>query len=90
MIARKILYEGKVQGVGFRWTVRHLANGFEIRGRIENLPDGSVELSVQGEAEEVDAFLQAIRESNLAGHIAQETPSAWCDAPTTLRGFQIL
>ena len=71
-VARKVHYEGRVQGVGFRFTVRQIASGFDITGSVRNLPDGRVELSAGGDADEVSAFLQAIRESGLAGHIARE------------------
>ena len=89
MVARKITYEGRVQGVGFRWTVRQLVKGFELRGMVKNLPDGRVELCVQGEKEEVSGFLQEIRDSDLAGHFTNEVEEVWSDVPTTLRGFQI-
>lgn len=69
MIARQVFYEGRVQGVGFRYTVRHIAKGYDVLGWVRNLDDGRVELQVGGEAEEVGAFLSAIRESELASHI---------------------
>jgi acylphosphatase len=69
MIGRRVFYEGRVQGVGFRYTVRHLATGFDVVGWVENLIDGRVQMEVQGAAEEIDEFLQAIRDSHLRGYI---------------------
>lgn len=69
MIVKHVFYEGRVQGVGFRYTVRRLAQGFEVLGWARNLPDGRVELLAGGEPGEVDGFLQAIAESELAGFI---------------------
>ncbi len=70
MIARQVFYEGKVQGVGFRYTVKRIATGFEVVGSVKNLPDGRVELLAGSEDEpEVTAFLEAIEESELAGNI---------------------
>ncbi len=70
MIAKRVIYEGRVQGVGFRFTVREIATGFDICGSVRNLPDGSVELQAMGEPDEVDAFLEHIaEESPLAHHI---------------------
>ena len=69
MIARQVFYEGNVQGVGFRYTVKQIAMGFDVTGWVKNLDDGRVELQVGGEAEEVQAFLKAIRESELKSHI---------------------
>jgi acylphosphatase len=70
--ATRVLYEGYVQGVGFRWTTRRIAQGYDVGGWVRNLPDGRVELQVSGEDDEVAAFLKAIRESTLGGHIAAE------------------
>ena len=69
MSGRNVFYEGRVQGVGFRATVKHLARGYEVVGWIKNLPDGRVELQASGETEEVEAFLEAICESELKSHI---------------------
>lgn len=62
---RRILYSGRVQGVGFRWTVREIAAGYDVAGSVRNLPDGRVELFAGGEADEVRAFLAAIARSHL-------------------------
>lgn len=70
MKARRVIYEGRVQGVGFRYAVKDIARGFEVTGSVGNLPDGSVELIVQGELAELVAFLHEIREeSALAANI---------------------
>ena len=55
MISLQVFYEGNVQGVGFRWSVRHAATGFDVNGWVRNLPDGRVELEVTGEEDEVRA-----------------------------------
>jgi len=72
MIGRQVFFEGRVQGVGFRYTVRQLAKGFDVVGWVRNLVDGRVELQVSGEADEVTEFLRAVRESELAGFIKNE------------------
>ena len=41
-------YSGSVQGVGFRYAVRMLVNGFEVTGTVRNLADGRVELVAEG------------------------------------------
>ena len=58
---REVYYTGSVQGVGFRYTVRSLAAGFDVTGFVRNLPDGRVHLVVEGATEEIGAFLNAIR-----------------------------
>lgn len=84
----RVHYEGRVQGVGFRYTARRVAAGFDVAGYVRNLPDGRVELVASGEDGEVDAFLQALRESELAGHIAGEAAEDVATA-ARLRGFEI-
>jgi acylphosphatase len=89
MATLSICYEGKVQGIGFRATVLSLAKGFEIRGWIKNLPDGGVELLAMGDTQEVEEFLNSIRDSHLAGHIDRETILPAAPEPG-IRGFRII
>jgi acylphosphatase len=89
MTARQVFYEGRVQGVGFRYTCKNLARGFDVTGTVRNLPDGRVELQCAGEQEEVEAFLSAIIDSDLGSFIKQSTVIA-IPPPTGLRGFQIV
>lgn len=88
MSAKHVFYEGRVQGVGFRWTVKSIARGFDVVGWVRNLPDGRVEMQADGDVEEVDGFLDAIRESSLAGHIQREDVSG-IPPLTGVRGFTI-
>jgi acylphosphatase len=88
MTGRHVFYEGRVQGVGFRWTVKNLARGFEVAGWVRNLPDGRVELQASGETEEVSAFLDAIAESDLKAHI-RRTEVHPIPPPAGVRGFEI-
>lgn len=53
----RMLYQGRVQGVGFRATARHVAAGFAVTGWVRNQPDGSVLLEVQGELFVVEDYL---------------------------------
>ena len=84
-----VFYNGRVQGVGFRYTVKSVAAGFEVTGNIRNLPDGRVELIAEGLKEELEAFQRAIRGSGLGRLIAQESAS-WADATNEFRGFAIV
>jgi len=72
MIAKKVFFSGRVQGVGFRYGTKQVAMGFDVTGSVRNLADGRVELCVMGEMDEVNEFLREIREeSNLAHHILE-------------------
>jgi acylphosphatase len=88
MTARHVLYEGRVQGVGFRWTTKNIARGYDVTGWVKNLPDGRVEMQVNGEDAEVDAFLEAIEESDLKSHIRKVDVSVIAAFPS--HGFDIV
>jgi acylphosphatase len=81
-------YSGRVQGVGFRYTVRTLTHGFEVTGTVRNLEDGRVELLVEGAKEELEAFLDAIRQSDVGQFIRQEQ-ACWSEAKNEFCGFEI-
>jgi acylphosphatase len=84
-----VFYSGRVQGVGFRYTVKSLTPGFEVTGTVRNLPDGRVELVAEGDRAELDAFRQAIRESGL-GRLIQREDELFGPAQGEFRGFEIV
>jgi acylphosphatase len=90
MTAKRVIFEGRVQGVGFRYTAREAAMGFDVCGWVKNLIDGTVEMQVMGEADEVDDFIrEIIDESAMAHHIrhhlVEEIPPM-----EDCRGFRIV
>ncbi len=89
MFAKHIFYSGRVQGVGFRYSTKQIAAGFEVAGWVKNLPDGRVELlAASHDEEELDAFLAEIADSNL-GSLIKETESHTITPPENLSGFSI-
>jgi acylphosphatase len=85
----QVLYGGKVQGVGFRYSVKSVAAGFEVKGIVRNLFDGRVEMVAEGPQEELEAFRQAIRESGL-GHFIKKEDVNWGEDKSEFRGFEIV
>ena len=71
MFAKQVIFEGRVQGVGFRYTVKDLSRGFDVCGWVKNLADGTVELQVMGERDEVEAFIKEIAEESTVAHHIQ-------------------
>ena len=67
---RHSTYAGHVQGVGFRYTTRSIARGYEVFGYVRNLPTGDVEVLAEGSPEQLDQFLQEL-EDRMAGNIRQ-------------------
>lgn len=90
MTAKNVFYSGRVQGVGFRYSTKRIASGFDVTGWVKNLPDGRVELLAQAfEADELDAFLEDIQQSSLGSHIRGCEVTSIAAQPS-LRGFSIL
>jgi acylphosphatase len=89
MIAKHVIFEGRVQGVGFRYAVKELARGFEVCGWVKNLPDGTVELLAAGEPGELADFIREITgESSVARNIRNHIVRTVA-VPTGLAGFRI-
>src|SRR5262249_15767968 len=74
MICKRVHYQGRVQGVGFRYTAQRIAGGFRVAGYVKNLRDGSVELVAEGEPDQVEAFVAAVAE-RMADYITRSTVS---------------
>ena len=85
----RVFYSGRVQGVGFRHTVKQVATGYAVTGTVRNLPDGRVELLAEGERDELEAFRQGVRDAGLAGFIRQED-AQWLPADSSFRGFEVV
>ncbi len=60
---RKTCYfSGRVQGVGFRYTTMNIAQSYDVTGYVRNLPDGRVELVIEGPENECTGLLNSINE----------------------------
>ena len=80
-------YEGRVQGVGFRFTATGIARSHDVSGYVKNLSNGKVELVAQGEEEEISSFLNEISRS-MEGYIRSED-TTWHEASGDLDGFSV-
>lgn len=90
MTAKRVFYEGHVQGVGFRYMVKNLARGFEVSGTVRNLPDGRVQVEAASwEADELAAFLEEIAANSPLAHHIKKTTEEVIPAPAGLKGFEI-
>ena len=85
----KVLYTGRVQGVGFRYTCKRVATCFDVVGTVRNLSDGRVELIVEGDPDELEEFREAIRNEGMGPLIRNEEVS-WLEPEKSFRGFEIV
>lgn len=76
----QVVFSGRVQGVGFRYTVCRVAETFEVAGYVRNLTNGDVEVVAEGAEQELVDFLNGIRGASIGRYVTQEQVQ-W--APTT-------
>jgi acylphosphatase len=68
-VTAHILVKGRVQGVGFRYFAMRQANQLGVSGFVKNLPDGNVEIVVEGDREVVDFFRRILKEGSGFGRV---------------------
>ncbi len=78
---------GMVQGVGFRWFVERVGNQMKLSGWVRNLPDGRVELEVEGPEFKVEAFLEEVESGPISSRV--DTVSVSEKPVTGESGFRI-
>jgi acylphosphatase len=88
LAARRILVEGRVQGVGYRWAAMVRAEGFGVAGWVRNLPDGRVEVHAQGEPGAVEALVAFLREGPQGAEVSRLEEEMVAATPG-LEGFVI-
>lgn len=62
MIRLTVHFSGRVQGVGFRYTTQRIARNHVVAGYVENLDDGRVHLVIEGQPNDLRAFLADIQD----------------------------
>jgi acylphosphatase len=61
-IGKHIIFTGRVQGVGFRYTSYNICRRYQLRGYVKNLPDGNVEMMAQGPEDDISSCIRDIKE----------------------------
>jgi acylphosphatase len=85
--AKRLIFIGRVQGVGFRYTAHRIAGRYEITGFVRNLPDGTVEMLMQGSESDLQNCLEEIQES--FGRSIREIKAADISPDPRHRDFRI-
>ena len=80
---------GMVQGVGFRYAAKAAAIARRINGHVKNLDDGSVEIECEGQGEQIDEFVEAIR-SFKEPIVVQDVEVSHADGTGELKSFRIV
>jgi len=71
VVRNRVIFIGRVQGVGFRHAAKMQARSYRVYGHARNLKDGTVELVIEGDREEVAQFIASIQER--MGGLIKET-----------------
>ncbi len=86
---RRIIFSGRVQGVGFRAAASGIARGFDVAGHVRNLPDGDVEVVAEAESDELDRFVAAVAE-DMADFVRDVVATPLAPGAPPSRGFHIV
>ena len=75
-----LFVSGIVQGVGYRYFASRKAAVYSLKGFVENLIDGRVEVVVEGEKGLIDEFIKDLRRGPISAHVTDlriewETPT---------------
>ena len=86
-IARQYIVEGRVQGVGFRWFVEHVAVSLKLAGYVRNLPNGNVEVYAIGDPQALDELRRKLAQGPRGARVTnvREEPAPLLDE----RSFRI-
>ena len=82
-----LYYSGSVQGIGFRYTAERIADSLKLTGWVKNLPDGRVEVMVEGNEPEIELFLQKI--NDIFKEYIRDIGTEWGEATGEFSGFDI-
>jgi acylphosphatase len=85
VIRRRLIVHGRVQGVGFRWFVARAAEARGVAGSARNLPDGTLEVVLEGDPDAVASVERLAREGPRGARV--ERVEAVDEQPEGLSGF---
>lgn len=88
MIRRRLLVSGDVQGVFYRDTCRSVAEEAGVTGTAANLPDGRVEVILEGEAEAIEKVIDWCRRGTSQSRV--QAVDITDEEPTGERYFRVL
>ena len=86
-VRNTFIFQGHVQGVGFRYTTEQVARGHDVTGWVRNLPDRTVQCVAEGKPEVLAAFLDGIHDA-MSGHIV-DTQELQSPATGEFEGFKV-
>lgn len=84
----RIIVNGVVQGVGFRyWTIRK-ANELGVNGRVANLPDGSVAIEAEADRSIIEEFIKEVKIGPTYASVS-DLKIEWLEEPIGYKDFNV-
>ena len=83
-----VLFKGRVQGVGFRYTAERVALEMRVTGWVRNLPDGDVEFLAEGTEQALKETLDRIGRSSV-GKYVRKSAIDWQEYKNEFSDFRI-
>jgi acylphosphatase len=87
VVRRRVILQGRVQGVGFRYSVARAAGTRSVAGWVSNRPDGRVEAVFEGDAEAVESLVRLCRKGPRGAEV--DRAEVFEEEPEGLAGFEI-
>ena len=84
----QLIYSGRVQGIGFRYTATEIAGTLNISGWVRNTSGGQVEILAEGEKEDLDSFIDEI--GRRMQRYISDCHLQWQEAAGSFKDFQVL
>jgi len=83
LITRRILVSGRVQGVGYRRFIEKQALSLKLKGTVQNLANGDVEIMVHGPVADVDQLVAMAKQGPPFAHVREVAVSLlqWPEPP---------
>lgn len=84
----KIIFKGRVQGVGFRYTARNIAKRLDLDGTVKNLENGDVEVYIYADEDSLDKFVLELKNQGFIRIDSADIKEL--DDDINQKGFEIL
>jgi len=84
------IFSGEVQGVGFRYHARNIAEELGVSGWVRNLDDGRVELVAEGKSESLDELIKLLKDMPPRGGSVAQVELMRDEKPEGLEGFRVI
>jgi acylphosphatase len=89
-VAKHLKITGKVQGVGFRYFTRKNADSLDITGWVRNMPDGSVEVFICGDEDNIDRMEERLWDGPRGAYVTEIIQLESDDTGTHYLDFSVL